>query len=124
MGFGMIGAYGDDDVDAKIKQTALETANEGAERATSAGLIAEPHIVRRGGDISAAILSVAAEVSADAIILGTRGRGGVKSMLLGSVSQAMVHHADRPVLIVPSPEICEQRHQSAAHNAHVTAGAA
>lgn len=43
------------------------------------------------------------------IVLGTRGLGGVKSFLLGSVSHAVVQHADRPLLIVPSPDLAEQR---------------
>jgi hypothetical protein len=41
--------------------------------------------------------------------MGTRGRSAAKSFLLGSVSQTVVHHADRPVLIVPSPERAERR---------------
>ncbi len=122
MGLGMVSAYGDDDVDATIKQAALDTATEGVQRATSAGLVAHPRVASRDVDIAAAILSAAADVNADTIVLGTRGRGGVKSMLLGSVSQAVLHHADRPVLVVPSADVCDQRHHWAEH-ARVTAGA-
>ncbi|GAA0036963.1 MULTISPECIES: universal stress protein [Brevibacterium] len=35
-------------------------------------------------------------------VLGTRGRGAVKSALLGSVSRGVLHHAEGPVMIVPS----------------------
>jgi nucleotide-binding universal stress UspA family protein len=49
------------------------------------------------------ILDVADEVDATLIVTGTHGSTAVQSGLLGSVSNALVHHAHRPVLVVPSP---------------------
>ncbi|WP_305094136.1 universal stress protein [Prescottella sp. R16] len=47
------------------------------------------------------VLSEYAE-QAQLIVVGTRGRGGFRGMLLGSTSRAMLHTADCPVMIVPS----------------------
>ena len=51
------------------------------------------------GDPGGAICSFAAEVGADAIVMGSRGRGGFKRAVLGSVSDHVVRHAPCTVVI-------------------------
>ena len=46
-----------------------------------------------------ALCSFAADVDADAIVLGTRGRGRIKRALLGSVADYVVRNAPCPVLV-------------------------
>jgi nucleotide-binding universal stress UspA family protein len=122
MGFAMMaGVSGDDGADGAIKQAAVATAAAGVQRAQAVGLVAQPRVVNRADDIAAVILAEAADLDARVIVLGTRGLGGVKSLMLGSVSHAVLHHADRAVLVIPSPSLAEQRHHWAEH-AHISDG--
>ncbi len=109
---GMIAGLGDtSEVDEAARNGAEKTAEEGAGLARQAGLDASPQITERDFSISGAILAEADRANAAAIVLGSRGLGGVGSFFLGSVSHALIQHADRAVLVVPSPAVAQRRNE-------------
>jgi len=89
---------------AELDRAAAEdgcwVAADGARIAREAGLVAEPVAVKAIGPVWRTIMQTAASRHATVIVVGSRGLTGVRSMLLGSVSSAVAHHADRPRLIV------------------------
>lgn len=54
----------------------------------------------RVGTPTEQIVDLAADVSADLIVVGTHGRSGIKRLLLGSVAEALVERAGCAVLVV------------------------
>lgn len=96
-------------VDRESEDQARHRAEEGVQRAAKAGLKAKVEVRARDTSVAASILAAADDLSADAILMGTRGLTGIKSALLGSVSHGVLQHADRPVIVVPSPEVAAER---------------
>jgi len=78
-------------------------AEEGAALAKASGLEASSRAFQGGGNTWATLVRLAAEERPAAIVLGSRGRSGVKSVLMGSVSTGVTHHSPVPVVVVPSP---------------------
>ena len=72
-----------------------------AEEAKNASL--EVEYKQISGSPSRNICKLARECQADLIVIGRRGRSGFSEMILGSVSNYVLHHAPCSVLIVQSP---------------------
>ena len=51
-----------------------------------------------------AIVRHAKEAGCDLIVMGSHGRSGWKHLVLGSVAERVMRHADCPVMVVPSPQ--------------------
>jgi nucleotide-binding universal stress UspA family protein len=47
---------------------------------------------------------LAAAQAADLLVVGSRGRGGFRGLLLGSVGQQCAHHSPCPIVIVPTAQ--------------------
>ena len=67
------------------------------------GDVAQAHL--RVGGASEEIVALAEELGAGLIVMGNRGRGGVRRALMGSVSDSVVRHAHCPVLVVRAEPI-------------------
>jgi nucleotide-binding universal stress UspA family protein len=87
----------------ELEQHGRETAEDGASRAGALGLQAEPNLQRAASetDIAKVLFDVADEHDADLVVVGRRGMSRIKSVVLGSVSDAAVKDGRRPILIVP-----------------------
>lgn len=92
----------------------LERAHAAADAEARAALERTAAVVPAGpavelrveaGDPGPVLVRLARDLGADAVVVGTRGRGAVKRMLLGSVSTHVANHAPCPVVVVgPSAE--------------------
>jgi nucleotide-binding universal stress UspA family protein len=91
---------------AELEAVATERANRtveyGVELARASGFTVDGRLERSAGSVWRTILDAADEVDAQLVVAGARGLSPVQSLLLGSVSTALVHHSSRPILIVPA----------------------
>ena len=66
--------------------------------AAAAGVPADAEVAE--GDPAEVILDVARNWDADLVVVGSRDLNSFAGAVLGSVSRAVLHHADRPVLVI------------------------
>ena len=91
------------EVDRAPVESGGHLANEGVRIAQAAGLDAEPVGAETTRQVWEVIIEFADRQDAATIVMGSRGLTGLRSMLLGSVSSAVVSHADRPTLVIGRP---------------------
>jgi nucleotide-binding universal stress UspA family protein len=89
------------EIDEQEAAFAKRVADEGAARARERGYNASARIAQADVSVVATIGEIAREIDAGLIVCGQRGRGTIRTTLLGSVSHGLSTHAQRPVLIVP-----------------------
>jgi nucleotide-binding universal stress UspA family protein len=87
-------------LDELANELAREKAARGVALARKAGF--EVHGRVAEGKSWRTICDVGEELDAEPIVVGARGLSRVHSALLGGVSSAVVVHANRPVLVVPT----------------------
>ena len=91
------------ELDRAAAEAGGRLAEEGVRVAQRAGMLAAPVAVEGAGPVWKTIVEIADRDDAATIVMGSRGLTGLRALLLGSVSSAVVHHADRPTMIVRQP---------------------
>jgi len=86
------------EVEAKLKRLAAQLSDE--------GLRTDLKIVSHVGPQPAhEIADLARDAGADLIVVGSRGHAAIAGLMIGSVTQRLLHVAPCPVLVVPPTEV-------------------
>jgi nucleotide-binding universal stress UspA family protein len=94
---------GDGVIDDTFKKHAEQTLAEALAIVADQGIPVSGSVVEK----APAIAMLDAARDADLVIVGSRGRGGFASLLLGSVSSQVVHHANCPVLVLRTKAVSD-----------------
>ncbi|OLE59604.1 MAG: hypothetical protein AUG17_01920 [Crenarchaeota archaeon 13_1_20CM_2_53_14] len=85
---------------AYARRVALGIVGDTVSEAKKVGTNVKTELPEGVSSVVETIINHAAKEHADLIIVGTRGLGGFKKMLIGSVSSGVISHANCPVLVV------------------------
>lgn len=84
----------------EVKKQTDEWFSQVKSRAAKQGVKVTAETIFNLPSVAESIINYASEQKADLIVIGTRGRSGLKRLVLGSVASAVVAHASCPVLVV------------------------
>jgi len=89
----------EDEVQADLRALVKDLAAEGIDAGIEMG-----DVMAGGAGTAHAIADIAERSNADLIVAGTRGHNPLAGLLVGSVTQRLLHIAKEPVLVVPAPD--------------------
>ena len=97
-----LGAYQQEESE-ELTKTGQGRLDEQVRKLKAAGgSVAQAHL--RVGRPEAEITALAEEIGAGLIVVGSRGLGGIRRAMMGSVSDSVVRHAHCPVMVVRKEE--------------------
>jgi nucleotide-binding universal stress UspA family protein len=88
------------ETDERSEHHARQLAEHGERIAREHGLNARPRWAADERDVKDAIIAEADELDVDLVVLGARGLTGMRA-LVGSVSNHVLQHVHRPLLVIP-----------------------
>jgi nucleotide-binding universal stress UspA family protein len=84
----------------QFENQGTKLVDEVVEKAKLEGIRARGMVLATVTSTVESIIDISEKENVDLIVVGTRGLGGFKKLLLGSVSSGIISHADRSVLLV------------------------
>ena len=89
----------EEEIQAELKALVKDLKGGGIEATVKFG-----DVMAGGSGVAHAIADIAKGSKADLIVAGTRGHSPVEGLLLGSVTQRLLHIAKQPMLVVPASD--------------------